>query len=186
MWIRSELVTPASSEQISLIEAKAQCRVDLDFTRDDDYLTSLISIVREQAELICGRRFGSQAWELYFDQFQGAKLLGCGKVASALLYWRDAAGNWQALETEKYELLKSTPARFYYRNDFRDPEFGDYNERVKATVTCGEDAPKTVKQWMLLKIGTLYENRETESERVVSEHDFASSLLSIHKVMDYS
>lgn len=44
-------------EPVTLAEAKAQLRVELDFTFDDDHINSLISIARDRVEQYCNRFF---------------------------------------------------------------------------------------------------------------------------------
>lgn len=184
MLIRSELITPASAEQITLAEAKQHLRVD--HSDEDSYITSLIGIARDQAEAVCNRRFGTQSWKLYYDKFDRIKLHGCGVVSTATVYWRDDDGNWIELNSVEYEVVKAVPAYVFYRDDFNLPTTGDFGEVVRVDVTCGQPAPLGVKAWMLLRIGTLFENREMDAERVVQPQDFAQSLLTAYRVVDFS
>jgi uncharacterized phiE125 gp8 family phage protein len=187
MLIRSELVTAPTDEQLTLSEVKAHLRVD---SNDEDaYIYSLISVARDEAEAVCGRRFGAQSWKLYFDRFERIKLHGCGQVSSATLYWRDQNGTWQALDASQYEIVKAVPAYAFYKDDFNVPTTGDYAEVVRIDVSCGESAPRGVKQWMLLRIGTLYEHRE---DAIVGAGVLAypmvgvPQLLAAHRVIDFS
>ena len=158
MWLRSELVTAPVSEQLTLSEVKAHLRVD---NNDEDaYIYALISVARDAAEGACARRFGLQSWRLYFDDFERIKLHGCGQVSSATVYWRDSAGAYQALTGSQYEIVKALPAYVFFNNTFVRPTTGDFAEIVRVDVTCGETAPQGVKQWMLLRIASLYEQRE--------------------------
>ena len=184
MLIRSELITAASSEQITLAEAKLHLRVD--HTTDDTLITSLIKVAREEGEAVCGRCFGMQEWALYFDCFHNIKLHGCGIVTAATLHWRDQNGDWQALGTTQYDLVKSVPAKIYLKDSFNVPTTGDYADPVRVTLTCGELASFAVKAWMLLRIGTLYQNREADSERKVEPQTFVPNLLAAHRVIDFS
>lgn len=61
------LVTAPASEPITLNEAKAQCRVELDNTYDDTYIGTLIVSAREYLEKAMGRRFINSTWDLVID-----------------------------------------------------------------------------------------------------------------------
>lgn len=63
----SKLLTPPSTEPISLTDAKAHLRVDID--DDNALILGLISSVRQQAEQICRRAFISQQWVVTLDKF---------------------------------------------------------------------------------------------------------------------
>ena len=54
------ILTAPSVEPITLDEAKAQLRIELDFTFDDDYLNSLISVARDRCQNYCNQFFTVQ------------------------------------------------------------------------------------------------------------------------------
>lgn len=57
-----QLVTPPTSEPVTLVDIKAQARIDLDV--DDDLLTSYIAMAREYCESATNRCFRPQSWRL--------------------------------------------------------------------------------------------------------------------------
>lgn len=61
------LVTPATTEPLSLAEAQAQCRIDTD--DESIFLESLITTAREYAEGFTRRAFITQTWDLTLAAF---------------------------------------------------------------------------------------------------------------------
>ncbi|KIF80901.1 head-tail connector protein [Noviherbaspirillum autotrophicum] len=51
-------------------------------------------------------------------------------------------------------------------------------------VACGDDAPAPVKSAALLMVGDLYENREAQSERPLSENKTFTLLLNPYRMME--
>ncbi len=51
--------------------------------------------------------------------------------------------------------------------------------------TCGEAPANAVKSWMLLFIGTMFENRESNSAQKTEHSEFVDSLLAPYRVMEY-
>lgn len=60
-------VTPPTLEPITLAQAKAHLRVDID--DDDDYINALITVARQTAEVYTGRALLTQEWKLFLDKF---------------------------------------------------------------------------------------------------------------------
>lgn len=184
-WIRSEQINQPVAEPLTLEQVKKHLRIELDDTYHDDYLTSLIPVAREEAELITKRRFEDQLIDVYFQRPANLKLYGCGVVQDVKIYMRDKkTRDWVEVNPDKYEFIKSTPARIHFFNV--DPfYFLEYLENVKVEASCGQSTPETVKQWMLLRIGTLFENREADSQRAIEPQSFAAQLLRLHMIMDF-
>lgn len=183
-FIRKVLKTPVSEEQISIDDAKAHLRVEN--SEDDILIGGYIASARDEADGVCRRRFGSQEWTLYFDGFNNITLFDCGVVDSVSVSVRTSDGTWALVSDNDFELIQTLPSKIRFRDSFSIPEPIDYTEIVSVDVLCGEDAPPSVKSWMLLRIGTLYENREADSERRVEPQQFVSNLLDKHKILDYS
>lgn len=64
------LVTPPAVEPIALADAKQYCRVDADFTDDDAYITTLITVARQYCEGIQKRAYITQTWEMALKEFR--------------------------------------------------------------------------------------------------------------------
>jgi hypothetical protein len=59
------LVAP-TVEPITLVEAKAQLRIESAFTEDDSYITALISVARDRCENYCNQFFTAQDIKMLF------------------------------------------------------------------------------------------------------------------------
>jgi uncharacterized phiE125 gp8 family phage protein len=172
---------PPASEPITLTEAKAHLRVDV--TDDDAYITALITAAREYAEGLTDRQFITATWSLVLDAFPGPSLMGVPagvpfsmpghavqlekspiQTVSSIQYL-DMAGTLQTMPSSDYATeLVSAPGRI-------TPAFGKIWPvtlpqigAVKITFVAGYGnaaaVPQGIKNWMLIRLATLYENRE--------------------------
>ena len=179
MFLR-QTVAPAS-EPISLSEAKAHLRVDI--SDDDTLITALITAARQFAETECTRALITQQWQLVLDAFPGPSLLGVpygvpySIPGHAILLdrppvqsvesiqYQDMAGDWQTMPSTDYVAeLQSAPARI--TPGFRKiwpitlPQIGSVKVNFTAGYGNAAAVPQGIKAWMLIRIATLYENRE--------------------------
>ena len=85
----SKLLTPPTSEPVSLVEVKNHLRVDIN--DDDALISALIASARQQAEQICRRALINQQWLVTLDQFPSPAM----NVGSANWYgpqWGNSPG----------------------------------------------------------------------------------------------
>lgn len=161
-----KLLTSAAEEPVTLAEAKLHCRVD--GTEDDALFTGvIIPAAREAAEHRTGRALVTQQWELSLEAFQvGAFDLPKPSLQSVeSIKYRDTAGILQTLDPAAYTVHTSAlvgkvaPA---YGSSW--PATRSQLDAVIVSFTAGygdrTKVPAGLKSWILLAIGTLYENRE--------------------------
>lgn len=154
--MQAVLTVPPAGEPLTLPEAKLHLRVDLD--DDDALITALIAAAREQVEFLTGQRLMTQTWALAL-----------------------AAGECVGLEG--WLPIQSVASDSPYALDGRWPPGLSVPQAATVTVVCGfgdaEAVPASIKQWMLLRIGTWYEQRGTQVAGSVSElpRGFADALL---------
>ncbi|MEG6507051.1 head-tail connector protein [Nitratidesulfovibrio sp. 1201_IL3209] len=151
---------PADFTALSLEAAKAHLRVEHD--ADDDLITALISAAQAHAEHETGRVLCEATWEWCLQGpltgpacIPVAPCASCAGVAvggvtvDASAYAFTASG---ALAGESPLFAALTPG----------PDFPT-GDAVTVTVTAGwpdGEVPAAITQWMLVRIGTLYEQRE--------------------------
>ena len=179
-----KIVTPPATEPVTLAEAKLHLRVD---TSDDDALiTRLISAAREQCEQELDRAVAPQTLQLLLDAFpDGALVLPRGPVTGVTsVQYVDTAGVLQTIAPSNYALDEAQidvwllPA---YGFDW--PATRDEANAVRVTYTAGwTTAPASVRQWILLALGTLYASREADSDRPAVPQGFAARLLDRYRV----
>lgn len=173
-----------TSEPVTLAQAKGHLRVDSDNTADDTLIAMLIGAARRYAESYTGRSFITQGWRLVIDAFPGPGFMGVPwgspyslppqaiqlergivQAVSSITYM-DMNGAWQTMDPANYVAeLSGCPARI-------TPVFGQIWPptrpqigSVKVDYTAGYGAggtnvPEGIRQWILMRVGTLYEQRE--------------------------
>ncbi len=163
-----KLITGPASEAITLDEAKAHLRVT--HNNEDAYITALIVAARECAEQATGRALLPQTWEAAFDHFCEKMALQKAPVTSITsIKYLDAGGVLQTLDPGQYELNDYLqPAQIVKPYLVTWPSTQTHTNAVIVRYVAGyanaAAVPQSIKSWMLLKIGVLYENREAETD----------------------
>lgn len=177
-------IAAPSAEPISNVEAKNYLRLDADLTQDDSLIDTLISAARLYAEAYCGRSFITQQWRLVLDTFPSPQTLGVpwgkpwsippqaiqlerGPVISVdSVKYLDMGGTLQTMPASQYTADLSSPQPRI------TPVFGSIwpvvlpqIAAVQVNFTAGYGAaaanvPAGIRQWLLLRVSTLYRNRE--------------------------
>lgn len=62
-------------EPVSVLEVKKHLNIESEYFNDDEYIDSLIPIVRENAEQVTRRRLITQTWLAYFDGWPSSDYL---------------------------------------------------------------------------------------------------------------
>ncbi|GCL61495.1 head-tail connector protein [Pseudaquabacterium pictum] len=187
------LITPPTTEPISLEEARLQCRITAGDTTEDALLNLYIQAAREAAEHELGRALLEQAWELTLDAFPAGEIsLGRGKaLAITSVKYLDVAGALQTLDPGAYTLDAATlPGWLLPAADTSWPATASVVNAVRIRFTAGYGAtaasvPAAVRQWLLVTLAALYSQREAldASGRVaVLPGRFVDRLLDAEKV----
>ncbi len=144
------------SEPITLIEAKAFLRViDND---NDELIKSLIVTAREYVENITNRQLLPATYELY-DSNVVFKLPKNPVRSIEKIEYLDINGVYNIFDPSLYSLYKDLGVG--YVDYVTTPVLICHKEVFKITFTSGYDiVPETIKQYMKVKIATLFENRE--------------------------
>lgn len=166
-----ERITAPSFEPITVAEAKAHCRETS--SAWDAVFPTIIGAARERAEIELGRGLMLQTWECSVDGFEEAVRLWPTKVLAIVsVTYIDTEGNAQVLAADQYALdNESVPGWIKPAYGLTWPATRDVMNAVTVRYRVGyvDDAaeatqrsavPFAIKQWMLVQIATLYENRE--------------------------
>ncbi len=153
------LLTPPAAEPVTLEAARLHARAEA--AEDDALLAGLIAAARREAEDVTRRVFGESVWEVETgppaDPFR-LPLVPCTAVESVTV-------DGEAVDAGLYGFTPSglSPHESPLRAAFvPGPGFpqGVTVLRVKAGYPA-DRFPEPVRQWMLVRIGTLYEQRES-------------------------
>lgn len=132
-------------------------------TTGDPYLSALIISARQFAEQELGRKLITQTLDAYFDKFpEEFRLPPLDSVTS--ITYVDEDGATQTLAADQYHVDKYTvPARITNAYGCDWPKTRAQSNAVTVRFSAGygsaNDVPVGIKQWMLMRIATLYENR---------------------------
>lgn len=180
-----EVVTAPTVEPITLAEAKAHLRVD--FANDDAYITALITVARQQAEHEAQRSFAAQTLRARVSKFGDGVELERGPVTAVVhVRYQDAANVQQTLPASVYYVDRSGLVPVVRLASLQQwpqvfPQAGSIE--VQYTVGTWVEPPRAAIQYMLLLIGSMYENREqTVTGTIQAELSFAARLLDPYRV----
>ena len=164
----AKLITAPAKEPITLTDLETHLRADL--SNETATVAVMISSARDRAETITRRALITQTWELVLDLFpqsSGAIGLPFPPLQSVTsIKYIDPDGVEQTLNAADYIVDKdSEPARIVPAYGKTWPSTRYQINAVRVRFVCGygdtaTDVPMPIKQWMLLQIGSMYENRE--------------------------
>lgn len=189
----SVLITAPSAEPVTLTEAKLHLRVD--DNADDVLIGALITAARQHAEHDTRRALVTQTWKLVLDRFpDGEVTLDHAPVTGVLsVNYIDPDGVDRTLDASGFKLDTATePCRLVPAYGTTWPDTRCEINAVSILYTCGygapEDVPESIKRWMLLRIGALYENREevlTGRAISLAPLPFVDALLMPFRLLEY-
>lgn len=152
-------------EPVTVEEVKEQLRIDSD--DEDALLARLISVARRHGETVLRRSFISTTWRMKLDYFpRGITLTRAPVISVESITYLDVAGDSQTLSSGVYSLnADDEPARIVLAYGQSWPSVRDILRAVTITFVAGygttaADVPETIRHWILLAVGQLYENRE--------------------------
>ncbi len=169
--------TAAATEPLTIAEALSYCRIDSINAPDESLVAVLIASARAAAEQELRRYLVTQTLDAYFDEFPRAKnerlndlvtryeiILPPLQLVTSITYV-DTNGTTQTLAENQYSVdSKTQPARISPAYGVSWPSTRTQNNAVIVRFVGGYGAasavPQCIKNWMLLRIKTLYDNRE--------------------------
>lgn len=162
------ILEPAAELPVSLADAKAHCRVDVD--SDDLLIDRLIGMATERAEALTGRVLITQKLRLTLESFPRDSIeLPCPPLASVEdVSYLDGAGTRIALDGDACDYQAITDeltGRVLPGWGKAWPSCRRAPGSVRIDFTAGYGAtpdkvPASIRSWILLAVGTLYSQRE--------------------------
>lgn len=195
--MKLNLVTAPTGYPVSRAEAKTHLRIPTSETGDDNYVDALITAATEVCEQITNRKLVTQTWDLFMNKFPYCrefevpypKLQSVGSIT-----YFDVDNNAQTLNPSNYQVDNKGIVGIVRLN--KDYDWPDTREdklnAVTMRFTCGygtaTEVPKSIKQAILLMIGTWYENRESVVQGFVAMKvpDTIELLLASNRVYSFA
>lgn len=188
------VTTAPASEPVTLVEAKAHLRVT--DPEDDTYITALIVAARDAAEHKTQRSLITQTLTLTLDRFpesEGKILLRRPPVtAVTFVKYLDTANVLTTLDAAEYVTdFETEPGRIVPAYGYLWPQTYDAINAVTVEYVAGyanaAAVPQQIKNWMLMRLSAMYENREevTTDGRAAIMMPFVDGLLDRYCVQVY-
>ena len=167
-----KITTGPASEPITLLEAKTQLRVESDETDDDVWITSAITVVREQVESLTNRALMPQSLELAIGEFDSTIALPKPPFSSLTsIEYYDEDNALQTLSSDYYLVNDFVePAEVVKKNDQTYPAVYNRPDAIRIKFATGytdaASVPSSIKQAMLMLLTDLYDNRSATSSQM--------------------
>ena len=162
--MKTIIITPATTEPVTLSEAKAQLRIDDAFTVDDTYINALISAARDRVESYCNQFFSYAGIQVLYDgQYPSVLDLPYPSMTVTAISYTDADKLLTPINPTGYT-VDALNQKVY---------FDDVNQSINYSVSATMAAPAAingVQQGILMIVTDLYELR-TETAVGVSLAD---------------
>jgi uncharacterized phiE125 gp8 family phage protein len=165
--MRYVLLTAATSDPVSVAEAKTHCRIDS--SSEDAYIRQLISSATRYVERRISRQFCEASWTLYLDCF-APEIVICKLPVMSIttVKYYDLGGTLQTLAAATYQsdiVSPDAPGRLmpaygYGWPSVREDTYNAVQIAFKAGYGDPEDVPQAAKRAILLLVSQWYENRE--------------------------
>lgn len=175
-----KVITAPTVEPVSLVEAKLNLRVDT--TDEDAAIAAMVTSAREELEHELQATIAQATLELTLDAFPADDLmLPRGPVAaiSSVQYAHPTTGVMTALSASGYVLQSEETddaLRLAYGATW--PATRQQPGAVVVTYTAGFAAcPRSLRAWILLRVGTLYRFREADSDRAALPSPFVDRMV---------
>lgn len=186
----STLAGVSGAEPVTIDEAKAHLRVV--GSDEDDLIAGLITAAREMAEGRLNRTIAQRTRTEVFASWRDDLVLPKPPILSVdSVTYTDDTGEVQTLDPVQYHAaVYLEPAVVELVPAFQAPTLHFRRHPIAVTYTAGYpegDVPRAICQWILLAIGTLYENRESMVTGVsVAElpENFMALLIQPHRVYE--
>lgn len=154
---------PTTVEPVTLNEARAHLRVV--GADEDSYISALIVAAREMVEGRLNRTITQRTRTEVFASWRDALVLLKPPIVSVeSVTYTDDVGEVQTLDPDLYHAaIYLEPAVVELAPGFQPPTLHFRKHPIAVTYTAGYpegDVPRAICQWVLLAIGTLYQNRE--------------------------
>lgn len=175
MKILIRCVTPPTFEPITLEMARLHTRAEA--AEDDALLTALISAARQQAEAVTQRILMPSEWEITLEDLEKQfriPLAPCSRLLSVMgkdkvlahFHLEPLASDATLPTPDEKPLFEFVPSAQLPGETPLYASFAPLKGFPQGTiilrVACGYDeVPEAIKQWILVRIGTLYEQRES-------------------------
>ena len=160
-----KVVTPATSNPITLTEAKTHLKVDT--TADDTFITNLIKSATSSAQEYTNRFFIQTTIQQVGDKWEDISNLFKSPVLSVTnIKYIDPDGTLQTLNTDIYFVDDvNKPARIGLKPNKSFPEIIDRLNAVQVNYVVGiaagaDEVDEGIRQALLLTIGNWYQNRQ--------------------------
>lgn len=170
---------------LSLDEAKSFMRIVS--TDEDEDIQSYIKAAIADAEGITNRQFAKATYELYLSIFpwENFKLPKNPINEIVSIQYMDLEGNYQTIDSSTYYLFSRYEVGHIAFNVFPNFKIKNHKKAVRITFISGylEDFPMDLKQWLKVRVSTLYENREEITLGVsVSKNNHVDSILKRYRI----
>ena len=185
-----KLHTTATLPAVTLAETKMHLRVDS--TAEDTLIAGLVTAATADAEHLMGRAIMPQKWVLTLDSFSSVMTLQRPTVTAVdSVKYVDSTGALVTLSPTLYQvsLANDYTATIMPAYGQTWPETREQPDAVQIIFSTGyadaASVPESIKAWIKLRVGTLYETRASvvvDRGMSVAELSLADSLLSRYRV----